>query len=147
MTKIFWFYIGYMLDSFSLRAQHWETTGIAQATWAHSVFPGPLFTKRLTYRKNSLSLEAARFWFRLFQSLWNLTGISAAALPRGLWNFRAIRSLKHPISRLRYFKRSRGKTTACLVNRGPEFSADLGKNGLYLDQLITRDNTVLLPPG
>ena len=33
------------------------------------------------YCKISWSLEATRFMFRLFQSLWNLTGTSAAVLP------------------------------------------------------------------
>ena len=48
---------------------------------------------KTSYRKISWSLEAARFRFRLFQSLWNLTGTSAAALPRCLSNFRALRLL------------------------------------------------------
>ena len=48
---------------------------------------------RTSYRKISRSLEAARFWFRLLQSLWNLTDTSAARLQRCLSNFRAIRSL------------------------------------------------------
>ena len=48
---------------------------------------------KTSYRKISWSLEAARFEFRLFQSLWNLTGTSAAALPRCLSNFGVIRSL------------------------------------------------------
>ena len=49
---------------------------------------------RLTsYRKILWSLKASRFMFRPFQSLWNLTGTSAALLPRCLSNFRAIRSL------------------------------------------------------
>ena len=48
---------------------------------------------KTSYRKISWSLEAARFVFRLFQSLWNLTTISAAMLPRCLSNFRTIRSL------------------------------------------------------
>ena len=39
---------------------------------------------RTSYRKISRSLEAARFGFRLFRLLWNLTGTSAAALPRCL---------------------------------------------------------------
>ena len=47
---------------------------------------------RTSYCKISRSLEAARFWLRLFQSLCNLTGTSAAVLPRCLSNFRAIRS-------------------------------------------------------
>ena len=48
---------------------------------------------KMFYRKISWSLEAARFGFRLFQPLWNLTGTSAAALPSCLSNCRAIRSL------------------------------------------------------
>ena len=74
---------------------------------------------KTSYRKISWSLEAARFGFKLFQLLWNLTGTSAAALPRYLSNFRAIRPLQHPISRLRDFTRFGGKTSYRLVNRGP----------------------------
>ena len=33
--------------------------------------------ERTSYRKISRSLEAARFGFRLFQFLWNMTGTSA----------------------------------------------------------------------
>ena len=77
---------------------------------------------KTTYRKISWSLEAARFGFKLFQSLWNLQGTSAAALPRCLSNFRAILPLQRPISRLRDFTRSCGKTSYRLVNRGPEWN-------------------------
>ena len=73
-------------------------------------------------RKISWSLEAARFGFKRFQSLWNLAGTSAALLPRCLSNFRAIRPLQHPISRLRDFTRFGGKTSYRLVNRGPGLS-------------------------
>ena len=53
----------------------------------------PLFTKRKeSFRKISRSLEAARIGFKLFQSLWKLTGTPAAQLRRCLSNFRAIRS-------------------------------------------------------
>ena len=71
-----------------------------------------------SYRKVSWSPEAARFGFRLFQSLWNFTGISAAVLPRCLYNFRVIQPL-HQISRLQDFTRFDGKTSYHLVNRGP----------------------------
>ena len=71
-------------------------------------------------RKISWSLEAARFGFKLFQSLWNLAGASAALLPRCLSNFRAIRPLQHPITRLREFTRFGGRTSYRLVNRGPD---------------------------
>ena len=73
---------------------------------------------KTSYHKISWSLEAARFGFRLFQLVWNLTGTSAAAPPRCLSNFIAIRSLHHPISRLRDFTRFGGKTSYRLVNRG-----------------------------
>ena len=63
---------------------------------------------KTSYRKISLSLEAARFGFKLFQSLWNLAGTSAALLLRCLSNFRAIRPVQHPISRLRDFTRYGG---------------------------------------
>ena len=74
---------------------------------------------KTSYRKISWSLEAARFGFKLFQSLWNLAGTSAALLPRCLSNFRAIRPLQHPISGLWDFTRFGGKTSYRLVNRGP----------------------------
>ena len=45
---------------------------------------------KTSYRKIAWSIEAARFGFRHIQSLWNLTGTSAAVLPRCLSNFRAI---------------------------------------------------------
>ena len=78
-----------------------------------------LLSGRTSYRKISWSLEAARFGIKLFQSLWNLAGTSAALLPRCLSNFRAMRPLQHPISRLRDFTRFGGKTSYRLVNRGP----------------------------
>ena len=78
---------------------------------------------KTSYRKISWSLEAAKFGFKIFQSLWNLAGTSAALLPRCLSNFRAIRPLQHPISRLRDFTRFGGKTSYRLVNRGPVLHA------------------------
>ena len=66
---------------------------------------------KTSYHQISWSLEAARFGFKLFQSLWNLAGTSAALLPRCLSNLRAIRPLEHPISRLRDFTRFGGKTS------------------------------------
>ena len=45
----------------------------------HDVFQGLYsLNGRTSYRKMLWSLESARCWFRLFQSLWNSTGISAA---------------------------------------------------------------------
>ena len=72
-----------------------------------------------SYRKISWSFGAARFGFRLFQLLWHLTGPSVAALARCLSNYRAIQSLQHPTSRLRYSVRFSGKTSYRLVNEDP----------------------------
>ena len=49
-------------------------------------------SRRTSCCEISGSLEAARFVFKISQSLRNLTGISAATLPRCLSNFIAIRS-------------------------------------------------------
>ena len=44
---------------------------------------GPVYiSEKTSYRKISWSLEATRFVFRIVLSLWNLTGISAALLPK-----------------------------------------------------------------
>ena len=74
---------------------------------------------KTSYRQISWSLEAARLGVIMIVSLWNLTGISAALLPRCLLNFRAIGKVKTRISRLRDFTRSCSKTSYRLVNRGP----------------------------
>ena len=74
---------------------------------------------KTSYRKISWSLGAARFGVIMIVSLWNLTGISAALLPRCLSNLRAIGKVQTRISRLRNFTRSCGKTSYRLVNRGP----------------------------
>ena len=53
----------------------------------HKLILGPYsLSVRTSYRMISGSLEAVRFGFRLFQSLWNLTGASAIALPKCLSN-------------------------------------------------------------
>ena len=45
---------------------------------------------KTSYRQISWSLEAARLDVAIIVSFWNLTGTSAAAVPRYLSNFRAI---------------------------------------------------------
>ena len=65
---------------------------------------------KMSYRKISWSLEAARFVFRIVRSLWHLTGTSAALLPRCLSNFKTMRYFKLSISRLQDFMRSYDKT-------------------------------------
>ena len=79
-----------------------------------------LFTSSKTsYRKISWSLEAARLDIIMIVLLWNLTGISAALLPRCLSNLRAIGKVFTRIPRLRDFMRSCCETSVRLVNRGP----------------------------
>ena len=77
---------------------------------------------RRYYHKIWRSFEAARFGFILFQSHWNLTGTSAAALPRCLSISERYSHENNPISRLQDFMRSCGKTSVLLVSRGPEIS-------------------------
>ena len=61
---------------------------------------------RTTYHKISWSLEAARFGFWLFLSLWNLLGTSAAAHRQGLihvlgtWKYHQSTSKRHDIERV-----------------------------------------------
>ena len=74
---------------------------------------------KTSYRQISWSLEVARLDVAMVVSLWNLTGTSAALLPRYLPNFRAIGKVYIQISRLRDFMRSCGKMSYRLMNRGP----------------------------
>ena len=82
-------------------------------------YPGSLYSLggRTSYSNISRSLLAARFAFRLLQSLWKLTGTSAAALPRCPSNFRVLRpTSNHAVSRFD------GKASVRWVNRGTELS-------------------------
>ena len=56
----------------------------------HSTTQGLYSLSGKSYRQISWSLETARLDVTMVVSLWNLTGTSAAALPRYLPNFRAI---------------------------------------------------------
>ena len=114
----------------SFRGHGWSQT--YRIYWMSSIASRPILglyslSGKTSYRKISWSLEAARFGFKLFQLLWNLAGTSAALLPRCLSNFRAIRPLQHPISRLRDFTSFDGKTSYRLVNRGPGKCPDEGE--------------------
>ena len=52
---------------------------------------GPLFTKRtFVLPQDPVKFRSREFGFRLFQSLWNLTGTSPAALQMWLLDFRAM---------------------------------------------------------
>ena len=80
-----------------------------------------LLSERMFYGKISLSLEAVRLDVIMIISLWNLTVVSAAQLPKCLSNFRATGKVWTRISRLRDFPRSCGKTPSIrLVNGGPD---------------------------
>ena len=70
---------------------------------------------KTSYHQISWSLEAARLGVIIIAPLWNLTGTSAALLPRGLSNIRAIANLA-----TRDFTRSCSKTSYRLVNWGPD---------------------------
>ena len=74
-------------------------------------------SEKTSYSKIFQSLEAARFVFKIVRSLWNLTGTSAALLPRRLSNFKAMWKFKLPISRLRDFTRSYDKTSYRILKR------------------------------
>ena len=74
---------------------------------------------RASYRKISRSRKAALLYYVLTVSLWTVTRISTALLPRCLSNFGAIVSVLTRISQLREFTRSCGETSVCLVNKGP----------------------------
>ena len=69
-----------------------------------------LISHKTSHRKISRNLVGARS-IRVFQSVWNLTGASAAVLPRRLPNFKAIQAFQHPLSRIRDFARSYNKTS------------------------------------
>ena len=93
------------------------------SVYAKSVLPwhrslGPVsISDKTSYRKISRSLEAARLVVKITASLWNLTGTSAALLPRCLSNFRAIEQFYIQISRLRDFTRSYDKTSYRILKR------------------------------
>ena len=55
--------------------------------------------KKSSGRQISRSIEATRFGFSVSQSLWSLTGASAAMLPRRLSNFKTIYTCQHRILR------------------------------------------------
>ena len=70
-----------------------ELSALSTLRCAHTSYPTHALyslSGRTSYRKTPWSLEDARFEFRLFQSLWNLTGTSATALSRCLPNRRTI---------------------------------------------------------
>ena len=74
---------------------------------------------KTSHSKISWSLEAARFVFRIFQSLWNFTCTSAALLPMCLSNFKAMRYFELSIAWFRDFQRSYDKTSYRILKQGP----------------------------
>ena len=82
----------------------WAGFGFVLQRWSEA---GLVFAKRnrkTSYRKISWSLEVARLDVVMFVSLWNMTSISAALLPRCLSNFKA---MGKPKPESRSFKTSR----------------------------------------
>ena len=102
----FWWALGF--------AWHWKFPPL---NWTQGLYS---LSGKTSYCQISWSLDAARLDVAMVVSLWNLTGTSAAVLPKYLPNFRAIGKVWTWISRLRDFARSCGKTSHRLVNRGPE---------------------------
>ena len=99
--------------------------------------------RRLIVRSREVS-KATRFVFRIVRSLWNLTGISAALLPRRLSNFKAIRWYKLPISRLGNITRSYNKTSYRILKRGPgvwALSSSLSRQK-FCASIITPDKSM-----
>ena len=87
----------------------------------HSCFGnlGPVsISEKTSNHKISRSLGAARFAFRIVQSLWNLTDTWAALLLMCLSNCKAIRTLQHSIARLRDFEISRWDVLSHLAELG-----------------------------
>ena len=89
---------------------------------------GPVSTSdRTSYRKIPWSLEAAGLVAWIIVSLWNLTGASAAVLPRCLSSFKVIGQFWIQISRLRDFARSYNMTSYRILKQDPG-------HPLYTDQ-------------
>ena len=85
-------------------------TNIKKDRYIYPAHSGPRFTKRTDILpRDFVRSEAARLDVVIMASLWTLTGIAAALLPRCLSNFRAIKKIQTRISRLRGFMRSCNK--------------------------------------
>ena len=92
-----WFHWNHGNSQTQICPYYWRITNLTMAGPCQNGDQGLYSLSGWTsYRKISWSLDAAKFGFSLFQSLWNLEGNSAVALPRCLPNFRAIRSLLIP---------------------------------------------------
>ena len=66
-----------------------------------------------------VSFEPVRVGVKMLISLWNLTGGSAAVLPRRIPNFKAVGKLWISISRLRYFTRPHDKGFYAILKQFP----------------------------
>ena len=97
---------------------HRHLHGLSTLAAEGTKYPGPIFTKRYdVLLPNLVKTRSPRLGIKTTVSLWNLTGVSTAVLPRCLSNFRAIRKVCTRMSRLRDF--TCGKTSVRLVNKGP----------------------------
>ena len=78
---------------------------------------------KTSYQQILWGLEAARLGVIMIVSLWNLPVIPAALLSSYQSNIRAIWRAYAQILWLRDFTRYCGKTSICLVNRGPDMQS------------------------
>ena len=86
--------------------------------WGRDMIVFDEFRPSAFYRRNSWNLEAANLDVLIIASLWNLTGISQAALPPSCFsNFRVIRKVWTRISRLQDFTRFCGMTSVRSMDR------------------------------
>ena len=77
-------------DFISFHAACPQNVTMTWASWRLKSLGLYSLSGKTSYRQISWSLEAARLDVAMVVSLWNVTGTSAAALPRYLPNFRAI---------------------------------------------------------
>ena len=91
-------------------------------SWEHTKLGLVSISDKTSYCKISQSLEAVRFvlFFRIVQSLWNLTGTLTVMLPICPWHLKSLWWFKLPILQLRHFTRSYDKTSYRILKQGPD---------------------------
>ena len=88
---------------------------------------GPIsISDKASYCNISQSIETARFLFRIIRSLWNLTGTSAAVLPKCLSNFNDNLNYQS-----RSFETSRDLTIRRLIGYWNRVHTYISKQGLH----------------
>ena len=79
---------------------------------SHAIYGSASLSDEISYCKTSWTLTVMRFGVRGKQSLWNLTGILAAMLPKCLSNFIVMVTFKYTILRLQDLQDT---TMKCLI--------------------------------